>query len=135
MSLLKVMSWNDSHCWVIGHFNNVRVDIKELLFIYSALSMTQMIIKNTIMNRLNLGLFFNKWNIFQMIDLVDNKCSSFILLDLRNIIEQIVADILLIIDSVWTSGKICHALDKFIDFIDFLVMTELLMRLIQCSVK
>jgi len=62
--------------------------------------MTQMIIENTIMNRLNFCLFSNKWYVFQMIHLIDNKCSSFILLDLRNIIEQIVADIFLVIDGV-----------------------------------
>ena len=135
MSLIQVVGRNNCHCWVVSHFNNVRVDIKELLFIYSAFSMTQMIVENTIMNRLNFCLFSNKWYIFQMIHLIDNKCSSFILLDLRNIIEQIVADIFLVIDGVWTSGKICHPLDKFIDLINFLVVAELFMRLINCSVK
>ena len=70
-----------------------------------------------------------------MIDLVNHICPSFILLDLRNIIKQIVADIHLVIDSVWTSWEICHALYKFIDFIDFLVIVELLKRLILCSLK
>lgn len=135
MSLVQVVSRDNSHRWVVSHFNNVRVDIKELLFIYSAFSMTQMIIENTIMNRLNFCLFSNKWYVFQMIHLIDNKCSSFILLDLRNIIEQIVADIFLVIDGVWTSGKICHPLDKFIHLINFLVVAELFMRLINCPVK
>jgi hypothetical protein len=135
MSFVQVVSRNDSHRWVVCHFNNVRVDIKELLFIYSAFSMTQMIVKNTIMYRLNFCLLSNKRYILEMIDLIDNKSSSFILLDLRNIIKQMIADILLVIYSIWASRKISHSFNKFIDFIDFLVMAELFMRLVLCSLK
>ena len=135
MSLVQFVGRNNCHCWVVSHFNNVRVDIKEVLLIYSALSMAQFIVKNTIMYRLNFSWLSNKRYILEMIDLIDNKSSSFILLDLRNIIKQMIADILLVIYSIWASRKISHSFNKFIDFIDFLVMTELFMRLVLCSLK